>query len=202
MCTAKTLGHFLVPLKAKAFLCLRSDLIRMAFLQYVVFVLPGLYSSTVLFNPIVGPLRNRKGQSKQLHLRRRAYKYCKWCGVQSGFLTFDSVWLGPRAQKKQIGYFSEMLHLAESWTRLKDKWNVLNGDTLNTAQISAWRKGRKNYNYKGKRSHIQSRCRNITNNSVLRVFLLEIMWERIFSHCFQSKCYKNAHLIASILRAF
>lgn len=33
----------------------------MAFLQYVVFVLPGLYSSTVLFNPIVGPLWNWKG---------------------------------------------------------------------------------------------------------------------------------------------
>lgn len=64
---------------------------------------------------------------------------------------------------------------------------------------------KKKHDYKGKFSHIQSPrtfCRNITNNSILRVFLLEIMWERTFSHYFQSKCHKNAHLIAGILIAF
>lgn len=40
------------------------------------------------------------------------------------------------------------------------------------------RKKKKKHNYKGKFSHIQSLstfCRNITNNNVLRIFLLEIM---------------------------
>ena len=60
-CQVIRFSRSLVSLKAKACWCFHSDLIRMAFLQYVVFVLPGLYSSTVLFNPIVGPLWNRKG---------------------------------------------------------------------------------------------------------------------------------------------